>query len=299
MRFVVLLIAAVVAVAAGVAALQYSGKNANPQPAAVAAVQPTTPNVSTVDVLVAKTIIPMGTTLEASMIERQPWPSHLVLDGMITADSKDANLVGKVARAPFSVREPLMSSKIANPNDPSFLAAVLPEGMRAVTIATDAISGVAGYVFPGDHVDLLLTHSIPRDVRTGNDIRVGKPQLSEVLAANVRVLAVNVRPQPGKESAANTPANVTLEVTEQDAQKIRLAEKNGGLSLALRSIKDKDNIDVPAVMPVTGLTHAGTGSAPTPEGIRVVRGVGKPAEGLMKITARPEADPEPMSEERQ
>jgi len=278
MRFVALLVAAIVAVVAGIAVLKMSGGSSTPasnsQPATAQAVP-----VTTSEVLVARQPIEVGTIIEESMIDRQPWPSHLVLDGFIIAGTEQANLAGKVARATFQAGEPIMSSKIANPNDPSFLAAGLPEGMRAITIATDAISGVAGYVFPGDHVDVILTHNIPNDIKSRNDknVRVAnKPEVAEILVPDVRVLAVNVRQLSGKEAATSTPSSVTIAVNEDAAQSIRLAEKIGTLSLALRPLKD-DPTKEPHPTVSAGLTQVKIYGQST-GGVRVIRGAGEKAE---------------------
>lgn len=278
MRYVLLLVAAFIAIGVGVFTLQVSGKKNEPSPVAQATQDSS--QVTTVEVLVARQAIDVGTIIEEPMIDRQPWPSHLVLDGFITTGSPNSNLVGKVARAPLQAREPFMASKVANPNDPSFLAAALPAGMRAVTIATDAVSGVAGYLFPGDRVDVLLTHNIPQELRNKkqNIQRYNeRPQITETLISNVRVLAVNVRESSVKEAAktVSIPTNVTLEVNRYGAQRLRLAEKQGTLSLSLRSIKDGNQNDParPTVsrlltrMPVRGV---GVGDE-----IRIVRGVGE------------------------
>ena len=276
MRFVALLVAAVIAVVAGVAALQMSSK-----PTADSALTPVASrqnsDVATVQVLVARQPIEVGAVLDDAMIEKQPWPSHLVLDGFITSDSPDATMAGKVARASFQANEPITRNKIANPNDPSFLAAALPAGMRAVTVATDAISGVAGYVFPGDRVDIIITHNIPNDVevRSNRQARaMNKPDVSEVLVPNVRVLAVNVRQPAGKEAASSTPSSITLEVREEDVQSIRLAEKVGALSLALRPLKDDPTAEPSPTRSVmlTGVKIFGGEAA---SGVRIVRGAGE------------------------
>src|SRR5690349_10888639 len=109
MRFVVLLIAAIIAIAAGIAALQMTGKNVAGNKQTVqtpAANQP----VRTVEVLVARSAVPVGTVIDESMIDKQPWPEHLVLEGFIVGGESDSNLIGKVARAPFEAREPFMSN---------------------------------------------------------------------------------------------------------------------------------------------------------------------------------------------
>lgn len=288
MRFVLLLVTAVIAVVAGVAALKLSSKN---NPAAISASAPSAadPNssVSTVEVLVARESIPVGTVIDDSMIEKQPWPSHLVLDGFITSTSKDASLAGKVTRASFQTREPFMRSKIANPNDPSFLAAALPEGMRAVTVAVDAISGVAGYIFPGDRVDVLLTHNVPQEMKersgesNNSSQAANKPAFSEVLVPSARVLAVNVRDPLGKEPTTQsgiTPTSITIEVDDEEAQKLRLAEKTGTISLSLRSLKDDPRRPAPVPTEAAKLTHADV--VADINSIKITRGAGPKSDGF-------------------
>jgi pilus assembly protein CpaB len=206
---------------------------------------------------VARQEIPIGTALTDAMVDRQPWPRNLVLDGFITADSANANVAGKVARADFKAREPLLATKLASKDDASFLAAALPHGMRAVTLAVDQVTGVAGYVFPGDRVDVILTHSIGEG-RAEAMSAVGA-SVSEVVLADVRVLAVNSRksvapadsrlPMGAANAAADdVPANITVEVSQHDVQRLRLAEKNGSISLALRPAVD--NVEEEPVKPV-------------------------------------------------
>ncbi|MFW0778280.1 MAG: Flp pilus assembly protein CpaB [Rickettsiales bacterium] len=275
MRFVALLVAAVVAVVAAVMVLQTIGDDSSTPVQTASKKQ----EVATSQVLVAREAIDVGAVLEDKMVEKQPWPSHLVLDGFITADSPDANMNGKVTRAAFQAGEPLTRNKIANPNDPSFLAAQLPAGMRAVTLATDAVTGVGGYVFSGDRVDVILTHNIPNDIQTrekNSDVRVSmKPDVSEILVHNAKVLAVNVRQAASKTASAatTTPSSITLEVREQDVQALRLGERVGTLSLALRPLKDDEAGD--AVMPTQSMlltnlkVSAGGGNS---NGVKIVRG---------------------------
>jgi pilus assembly protein CpaB len=292
MRFLLLLIAAVIAIFAGVAALQLS----SPPVAENGAVpgQPVAaPNVATVDIIVARGPIPAGTEITADMIDKQPWPENLVLEGFIP--SAGADVIGKVTRSSFQPREPLIASKLANVNDSGFLAAKLPEGMRAVTIATDAITGVAGYVFPGDRVDILFTHNIPEGKKTGGGgegfmgipaaTAGDQPGYSEVLVANAPVLAINVRetsmmPSPAGMIAnvagsSNTPSSMTLQVSDVDAEKLRLAERVGMISVILRSIKDRENTTptMPAdVQSLTQLQARSEAPQSTGNGVRVIRG---------------------------
>jgi Flp pilus assembly protein CpaB len=139
--------------------------------------------------------------------------------------------------------------------------------MRAITIATDVVSGIAGFVFPGDRVDILFTHNVPGVAK--NEIG-SKPSNAEVLGANVRVLAVNIREGDPSKPAAVTPSSVTVEVSDELAQRVRLAEKNGTLSLALRSIHD-DNQNYPTPTGLKDLSHV---SIEEPPSLMVVRGPG-------------------------
>lgn len=280
MRLALLFVAMVIAVVAGVAVFQFSGGGEKPQTEQSQASNPFS-NVTTVDVLVAKTGIPAGTILDEAMVDKQPWPSHLVAEGFIIATSEEAKVVGKIARATFQPREPLLASKLSNPGDPSFLAAVLPPGGRAVTLAVDAISGLAGYVLPGDRVDILLTHNIPEELAVKNGAKtaasyLGKPGVTEVLIANVPVLAVNVRPANVKDpNANNTPSSITVQVSEQGPQQIRLAEKIGTLSVSLRSVADRGTEDMPLPTSTPVLTRVTMMEGAGGELIRVVRGTGR------------------------
>lgn len=283
MRLIGLFIAIALAATAGFAVLKFTGDKDKSSDVSVV-VDPKAPQaqVATVDVLVAKEQIPIGTILTADMYDRQPWPANLVLQQFIVAGDKDPGIVGMVSRSPFQAREPLIMTKLANPNDPSFLAAALPEGMRAVTIATDAVAGVAGFVFPGDRVDILYTHEKPlseqdkKDRKTGR--ASGRPEMiTEVLASNLKVMAVDQRSTSATGDKIPLPTNVSLEVSQEDAQRLRLSERSGTgtLSLALRSLKDIDSKDMVVPSVQTDLTRFVTedsGAQPS-SSIFIVRGV--------------------------
>lgn len=274
MRLVLLIVAAAIALIAGAIALRWSSNNAPTPPQAVVEQKPEL-RTTTVDVLVAREEIPLGTVITEDLVDRQPWPEHLVLEGFIINGSQNADIIGKVARTGFLAREPFIANKLANPNDPSFLAATLPEGMRAITLSTDAISGVAGYVFPGDRVDVLFSHNVTEQIKqeqlSGVVGSIDRPAYTEVLVPDVRVLAVNVRDASGKAQITANPVNVTVEVSLEDSQRLRLAEKLGTLSLALRSLRDGDNRNkiMPAQLDV--LTSLSVGNEAV--GVRIIRGL--------------------------
>jgi pilus assembly protein CpaB len=185
------------------------------------------------------------------MLDIQPWPKHLKLDDMVEANpSESSSLLKMVARTPFTKGEPFMLSRLANEKDPSFLAASLPKGMRVVTIAVDQVSGVGGFVFPGDRVDVLVTHDINLSHHEelkpdGTKQEPKKDAITEVLLSNIRVMAVNQKSIMHGGEPPLVPSNISLEVSPGDAQKLRLTENgNGRLSLALRSLHDKDEIEL-------------------------------------------------------
>lgn len=266
MKFIFYSIIAVLAIVAGVVAFRLSDQG-TPAPTVVQGANVQEVSIKTSDVLVARVNIPLGTIIDNSMIDKQPWPENLVLNSFILGDNAGQEVIGKIARSAIQAHEPFMKSKLANPNDPGFLAAGLPVGMRAITIATDAVSGIAGFVFPGDRVDILFTHNVSGASK--GEIG-GRPANAEVLGANVRVLAVNIREGDPSKPSAITPSSVTVEVSDELAQRVRLAEKNGTLSLALRSIHD-DNQNYPNPTGLKDLSHVSVEEAPS---LMVVRGPG-------------------------
>lgn len=306
MRLIIMFVAIALAAGAFFITMHYTSKE-NEKTAIVVQPQPVYKEVPTVNVYTAKHDIPIGAIIKEDMLDIQPWPKHLMLDDMVEANPNEASdLLKMVVRTPFTKGEPFVRSRLANEKDPSFLAASLPKGMRVVTIAVDMVSGVGGFVFPGDRVDVIITHDINLSQREEIKVDAGKPDnkkdaITEVLLSNVRVMAVNQKSAMRSGEAPTAPANVSLEVSPSDAQKLRLTESgNGRLSLALRSLHDRDETELvrptglgdlsrltpPAYFPVlydlngqaNFAPHAGTDKTPEAaeeekSAITVVRGI--------------------------
>ena len=189
-------------------------------------------------VLVARKALPVGTIVDAESLTFQAWPKELVQNAYYTEGAPDSDiskLVGTVVRNPITAGQPLTKGALVGPNDRGFLAAALGPGMRAVTVPVSATTGVAGFIFPGDRVDMMLT----QDVTGGGD---GPPlKVSETIIRNLRVLATDQRidskDEEGK-TQVKTFTTVTLEATPRIAEKIAAAQSMGTLSLSLRSIAD-------------------------------------------------------------
>jgi pilus assembly protein CpaB len=231
-RLALLVGALVIAVITAVMAKNmFAGAGA--QQAAAAPVVPVGPKV-----LVAKKALPVGTIIDADSFAYQPWPKELMQSAYYVEGDKDGDpkqLLGTVVRYPITAGQPVTRGSIVGPQDRGFLAAALGPGMRAITVPVNTSGGVAGFVFPGDHVDLVLT----QQVAGGGD---GPPlKVSETIIRNVRVLATDQRisdkDADGKVQI-KTFSNVTLEVTPRIAEKVAVAQSLGQLSLSLRSIAD-------------------------------------------------------------
>ena len=141
-----------------------------------------------------------------------------------------------MARDPFVPGEPITKAKIVSPGSRGFLAAVLAPGMRAVSVPVTATSGISGFVFPGDQVDILITHPLPASAN-GNDTA---HKASETVLHDVRVIAVGQK----LDTKGNEPLvaqTATFEVTPKQSEMIAVATEMGKLSLSLRSLAAASN----------------------------------------------------------
>lgn len=223
--------ALIVAIGAAFGVNMLMRDSAAPSSNAAAAPVPTGPQV-----LVATRPLPVGTIITPDALRFQAWPQELV-DGknyFLKESTADGSLVGTVVRNAITAGEPLTQGALVRPGDRGFLAAALGPGMRAITVSVSAESGVAGFVFPGDRVDLALTQTIDGD--DGPALFV-----TDTIVRNLRVLATDQRTTSknadGKDEVL-TFASVTLEVTPRIAEKITVAQVMGKLSLALRPLAD-------------------------------------------------------------
>ncbi len=189
-------------------------------------------------VLVAKKGLPVGTIVDADSFTLQPWPKELMQSAYYVEGQPDGDpkkLFGTVVRYPITAGGPVTRGSLVGPQDRGFLAAALGPGMRAITVPVNVTSGVAGFVFPGDHVDMVLTQTVEGG-GDGPSLKV-----SETIIRNLRVLATDQR-MSEKDDEGKTQvkvfANVTIEVTPRIAEKVSVAQSLGTLTLSLRSIAD-------------------------------------------------------------
>jgi pilus assembly protein CpaB len=219
-RIIVLTIALV---AGCLAAYLASGIGDRPPPAQAITLQ-------TVDVLVAKADIGLGQTVTAEAMQWQTWPAATASDSLIRRNARpDATtqIAGSIARAPFIAGEPIREPKLIKANGSGFMAAILPSGMRAVSTEISAENGAGGFILPNDRVDVMLSRREKENIVT-----------SQVILANVRVLAIDQAPKEREGQNAVVGKTATLELTPGDAEILARARQSGTLSLALRSIAD-------------------------------------------------------------
>ncbi len=199
----------------------------------------------TAQVLVARKPIVVGAFLKPDMFRWAEWPEDGVADTYVVKledpeTDQIEDLLGAVMRNSLTAGEPITSGQIIRPGERGFLAAVLTPGSRAVSVPINATTGISGFVFPGDSVDLLLTHTI----KGGNNVR----RASETILRDIRILAVDqsVSNDDGKPVIAKT---ATLEVLPKQAEKIAVAMEMGILSLTLRSLPVETTEGEPIIDP--------------------------------------------------
>ncbi|MBP7242534.1 Flp pilus assembly protein CpaB [Amaricoccus sp.] len=233
MRIVILLAAGLIA-AGGAGLYLYRGM----EPAPVeAAVEPP----KRAEVYVAAVDLARGAILKPEHLGQMPLDDAAVTPEMAPAGPEgDAALLGAVALQPLPKGVPIARSSVVQPGDRGFLAAVLPQGKRAISIPISEVAGVSGLVLPGDRVDIILTYSLAGEtIDAGRDVRA-----SETVLGNIRVLALDQRlgqAAPEENALAEAPPiarTATLQVTPHEAERITLATSLGDLSMVLNSVHD-------------------------------------------------------------
>ena len=196
--------------------------------------------VKTVDVLTAAKDIQMGERFVDGSTAWKPWPLENITDAMITRDEKpEAQQAYLSARARLAVYEgeTILEKKLVLPDQTGFMSALLPKGMRAISVAISEHSAAGGFILPNDRVDVILIRKL--DNPQGGD----KLVKSETVLTNVRVLAINQTYKQDKEGDTVTVAEgktATLELDPRQSEVVAMIESAGELELALRSIAEND-----------------------------------------------------------
>ncbi len=185
-------------------------------------------------VVVAAVKLGLGTQIKAEQLSLAEWPESLLPRGTFTEVEK---LIGRVTIAEIFPGEPILETRLAPEGSAAGLPAIIPPGMRAMTVKVDEVIGVAGFVAPGTYVDVVGT------VVEG----VGQNAVSRVILQNVKVLASGQRMETQKDGQAIEVKTVTLQVTPEEAEILALASNAGKLQLVMRNTVDREMVQTKGV----------------------------------------------------
>ena len=213
--------------------------------------------VQTVDVLVAAKDVQMGQKMGAGTVAWRTWPKDNVDANFITRDNKpDAMTEIETSRARLTIYqgETILDKKLLKPGAGGFMSAVLPKGMRAISVSISSRSSAGGFILPDDRVDVILTRKID-----AGGVQAVK---SETVISNVRILAVNQifkQAADGEPVAVDNGQTATLELEPRQAEIVEQVQSSGELSLALRSIAESEGKTPDQITPELADKYAGKG----------------------------------------
>ena len=227
-------IALAVAGVAGLGAAYFISSLVQPAPAPVLVEQ----KVNSTQVLVASSDISIGATVNEASFRWIDWPSEGAAKGYIVnengaGEKKKRELSGSIARAGLLAGEPITPMKLIKAGQGGVLAAILPQGMRAISTKIKAETAAGSLILPNDHVDVILIRRM-RGKGGQEDV------VSDTLFRNVRVIAIGqqIETKEGKKSAEAGASTATLELTPRQTEMMALANSMGEITLSLRSVAD-------------------------------------------------------------
>lgn len=216
--------------------------------------------VVTGHIVVAAKPLVLGTRVDASNLRLIPWPSGEPVAGMFTRieDCTDRALMADVA-----TNELILDNKLAPKEAGAGLPAVIPQGMRALSVAVNDVVGVAGFVTPGTMVDVLVTGKIEGGSHGTEDT------ITRTILENVRVLAAGQKIEQDREGKPQTVPVITLLVSPEDAGRLAMASTEGKIQLALRNTVDTKKVGPPSVLEATLFSGAAPAAPKRPGPVKV------------------------------
>jgi pilus assembly protein CpaB len=208
--------------------------------------------VVTGHIVVAAVPLALGTRVDAGNLRLIPWPAGEPVVGMFTRIEDCAN---RALIADVAANELILDSKLAAKESGVGLPAVIPPGMRALSVAVNEVVGVAGFVTPGTMVDVLVTGKVEGGTRGGEDT------ITRTILENVRVLAAGQKIEQDREGKPQTVPVITLLVSPEDAGRLAMASTEGKIQLALRNTVDTKRVGPPSILEAN-LFSGGAPAAP-------------------------------------
>ena len=200
---------------------------------------------STVDVVVANETIPLGTRIEAKNVKVVAWPQNVLPEGAISDSSK---VVGSMARVTIDKNQPLNESQLVG-QGAGLVPTMIPDGMRAMSVKVDDVTGVSGFITPNSRVDVLVAGATGEGEGEGGG-GGGQQQRSKLVLQDIKVLAIGKSVEQRDEKAVEVPT-VTLLVTPDQAEKLTLAARYEPVRLALRNYGDGTLVGTPGISTAT------------------------------------------------
>jgi pilus assembly protein CpaB len=222
------------------------------------------PPAVTHTLVVASRALRFGTELTSGTLREMPWSSDVVPAGGFSSIRELLASGRRNVLSPIEINEPILSAKITGAGQRATLSALITDGKKASTIRVNDVDGVAGFVLPGDHVDVMLRRQVDKGTA-----------VNDVVLKNAKVLAVDQLADERADKPSLVKA-VTLEVDMAGAQKLSLAGQIGSLSLALRRAGDTEPVNSHPIT-LTDLFNSKTDEADTTNfaTITVVRAANK------------------------
>jgi pilus assembly protein CpaB len=216
-----------------------SAQNQRIDPIEVSVPVPDEPKVEFKKIVVASAPLRFGMELDRAQLTEIPWPQDNLPEGAFGSVDELFADGSRVVLSPIETSEPVLLAKLSGANGRATLSNLLSPGMRAVTIKTDEIAGVGGFVTPGDRVDVVLTRDAGaiQEVSDNAAGAAGSTITTEIVVDNAKVLTVG-QGADERQTSPQVVNSVTVEVTVDGAKKIALARNVGSLSLSLRSSND-------------------------------------------------------------
>lgn len=175
----------------------------------------------------AATNLEAGQVIKAENLHMVDWPASAPLPG---AFSSPQAVVGRVVLYPLSSGEPILERQLASAGSGLGLTVKIPDGMRAISLRSDEVVGVAGFLLPGTHLDVLVTLHPP----TGGD------PITTTVLQDVQVLASGQKTEPDPEGKPVTATVVTILVKPEEAERVDLASTQGTVHFVLRNGTDRE-----------------------------------------------------------
>ncbi len=188
-----------------------------------------------VKVVAAAKPLQAGSPIGADSVVLIDWPANMPLNGVFT---KQEDVIGRSLIYPISEHQPILDRDVAMAGSGIGLTVKIPEGMRAVSVRSNDVVGVAGFLYPGSHVDVLVTSKADKESAL--------PRTQTILA-NVEVLTAGQKIEPDPTGKPETVNVVTLLLQPEDGEKLVLASSQGSIQFVLRNGADKLTPDTKAV----------------------------------------------------